>query len=109
MIQVTIGKVDRYGYNGRDFHPQVTDEGAKGILIAATVEQIATDDYDPSMHTFSDGVTDVDLPRWKQQNEDLISGKGDEYPPMTILMVKLADGRRVDLVEHEIAKMEVIE
>jgi hypothetical protein len=131
VILVTIGNVDKYGYCGRDWHPQTTDEGVTGVLIGALVETSET--------SFSDGVTDVNVDRWKRLKEVLderarlrvIPGqphdaagrasrragsrrgpqrRWSQYSdaPMTVLMVKLPDGRRVDLVEHEIAKIEVV-
>ena len=102
MIKVTIGQIDPYGYCGRDFHPEATDNGKVGVLIGTQVEQYVTDDFDPSCDVFSDGVTNVDIDRWRKLQED-----ANQDTPTTILIVKLEDGRRVDLVEHEVAKIEV--
>ena len=37
-LTLTIGNVDLDGYNGRDFHPEPTDEGLVGTVTAMETE-----------------------------------------------------------------------
>lgn len=92
MIKVTVGKVDMYGMNGRDLHPRASDEGLVGEL-ASTVRV----NFDECGCGAGDPMYD--------RNCEYCAGSGTYS--LQFLTVELPDGRTVELVEYEVAGLEV--
>ena len=94
MIKVTVGKVDMYGMNGRELHPRATDEGLVGELIKTI-----------AVHFDECGcVANEPVPRY-DRNCEYCAGSGTYS--LQFLTVELPDGRTVELVEYELASLEV--
>jgi hypothetical protein len=94
MIKVTIGDVDMYGMNGRELHPERTDKGKVGELVKT--ERIVFDECYC--------VDNQPVPVY-DPNCEYCAGSGSY--PLQFLTVDLPDGRTVELVEYEVASLEV--
>ena len=50
-LKVTVGEVDRWGFNGRDHHPAESDSGREGVVLKVEVERM------PGSRDFDDDPT----------------------------------------------------
>lgn len=81
MLQVKVGAIDMYGYNGRDNHPKKEDEGLIGEVVG----------YETFVMGGDDGEDDSEEPYEER-----------------VYRVQFEDGRIVELIEHEIASIEIV-
>ena len=93
--KVTVTGVDMFGYHGRDLHPEESDVGFLGVVVANYVAVFnCTGCLIDSRENVLGGTEFVDF-------------HGDEIPhgsqPVEVCYkVRAADGRELELMNHEI-------
>lgn len=85
--RVAVTRVDMYGYWGREHHPKPEDVGFHGVIIGNTVNRCT-------------------LSGFCVIEEDVTPGTklwgGDDYEDECMYTVLAPDGRKLELVNHEI-------
>lgn len=90
-IMIRVKAVDHFAFCGRERHPEAEDEGQKGLVL--------------SISSYED-KTEVEEPAAESNGPDFDTRdrEGAEDGPFAyqILVCKLANGRTVELMGHEI-------
>jgi len=92
--QVRLGMPDMYGHQGRELHPEITDEGFIGIVIGNFVV------------SYGDG--DI-----VGERENMLGGTELECDFDTdhevVYLVRAPDGRELHLLDHEIEVLNTVQ
>ena len=89
MIRVKVGTVDPYGFCGRENHPLRTDSSKVGTLVSS--ERFEVEGEDGQLRRQANGTEDE-----------------DSTVMLTALTVEFEDGRVVELIEHEVESITVV-
>lgn len=86
MMTITVGTVDMDGYCGREFHPEPTDAGRKfSVVCVTTINAMDAADFDAA------------------SAEDAVCCAENA---IHLFHCVDATGRKVEFVDHEVAKVE---
>ena len=85
-LVIKTGSIDMYGALGRDFHPRVTDSG-----IFVRVEKSETETWDCC------------------GDAQCLACKGTGLTNVTIFTVVTAEGRKLEIMDYEVASIELVD
>lgn len=87
-MKLKIKKIDRYGFQGREFHPSEKDEGLVVRVVSFFIEHL---------HDDGDYASSADFDREKYEVLDEVEKNGFHvYQTLT------DDGRKLTLIGHEV-------
>ncbi|CAB4190155.1 hypothetical protein UFOVP1196_36 [uncultured Caudovirales phage] len=103
-----ITSVDMYGYNGRDNHPALTDNGLEVIVISMERYVYWRDGSEETMEEVADAVLRHKDPsplariHELEQMPDMYDPSTEEHIYIVYETITL-DGRRLTLMSHEVS------
>jgi hypothetical protein len=95
-MKLRITQIDHYGYNGRDFHPQASDQGLVVTVLGMEARYTTIEGYDEPV-IGQDGRLLVDaVNRLQHPDQD-----ADDFV-YVVWDAVTEDGRRLQLIDHEV-------
>lgn len=107
-IKIRVTFVDLFAFCGREQHPEPSDVGQEGLLLSMRSEQLEPEGSDPSEEE-AEAAEDLseDYPGQHISGPDFDTrdreGREEDGPlALQVLVCKLANGRTVELLGHEV-------